>query len=95
MKFYLNLLRREGKRLRISEVAQPPRLVVLRLSAVDGYRVVEATCCQGGSTVAKLWEPMLVGVRDSDLTLHGLETLEDASVSQEWRLRPHTTGERP
>ncbi len=95
MKFYLSLLRRDGKRLRISEVAQPPRLVMLKLTAVDGFRLAEATCCQGGSTVAKLWEPMLVGVRDNDLTLHGLERLEEASMAQEWRLRPHSTGERP
>ena len=95
MKFYLNLLRRDGKRLRANEAAQPPRLIILKLTAVDGFRLAEATCCQGGSVVGRLWEPMLVGVRENDMMLRGLEKLNEASMAQEWRLRPHATGERP
>ena len=47
------------------------------------------TCCTGGATVAVLWEPTLVRVQDEYLTLHGFERLEERSMAQEWRLKPH------
>jgi hypothetical protein len=89
VKFFLTLLRRNGKRLPTTEVAQSPRLVTVGLTAVEGFRLAEATCCMGGSTVARLWEPVLAGMREEDMTLHGFERLDGASMVQQWRLRPH------
>jgi hypothetical protein len=95
MKFHLSLLRHNGKR---QPAAEPPRLVTVSVSTVDGFRQAMAICCTGGGTVAQLWEPVLANIREEDMTLHGFERLEDASVVQEWRLRPHMaapwTGDR-
>ena len=89
MKFYLTMLRREGKRLAPEQVNQAPRLVMTRLSVVRGARCMKATCCFGGSVVGELWEPVLVRLGEEDLTVRGVERLGEASVVQEWQLRPH------
>lgn len=89
MKFYLTVLRRDGKRLAPGQRAKEPRLVMTRLSVERGARCMEATCCFGGSLVAELWEPVLVRLGEEDLTVRGVERLGEAAVVQEWQLRPH------
>jgi hypothetical protein len=93
MKFYLSLLRHNGKRLPASEVVQPPRLVKMRLTAIKGFRLATAICCTGGSTVGQLWEPLLGRILDEELTLYRFECRDDASTVQEWLLRPHVRGQ--
>jgi hypothetical protein len=89
MKFLLTLLRRSGKRLPADQRTDSDRLVSLHLGHEQGYRLAKATCCTGGSTVAALWEPMLVRVKDNELIFQGFESLNDAAMVQEWRLRQH------
>jgi hypothetical protein len=93
MKFYLSLLRHNGKRLPAGDVVQPPRLVMMRVTAINGFRLATATCCVGGSTVGQLWEPLLGRVLDEELTLYGIECRDDAATIQEWLLRPHVRGQ--
>ena len=89
MKFYLTLLRHNGKRLPGSDVSQPPRLVTVRTTAIQGFRLAKATCCTGGGVVAELYEPAFTLVGEHDFTLHGFESRDDTSTVQAWRLRPH------
>ena len=89
MRFYLTMLRSEGKRLAAGQVNQPPRLVITCLSVVRGVKCMKATCCYGGMVVGELWEPMLVRLGEEDLTVRGVERLGEAAVVQEWQLRPH------
>ena len=89
MKFYLTMMRRDGKRLGPDQRAKEPRLVMTRLSVESGTRRMEATCCFGGSVVGELWEPVLVRLGEEDLTVRGVERLGEAAVVQEWQLRPH------
>jgi hypothetical protein len=87
MKFLLTLLRRSGKRLPADQRTDPDRLVSLHLTQEHGYKLATATCCMGGSTVAALWEPTLVRVTEGELVFQGFESLNDAAMVQEWRLR--------
>lgn len=87
MKFYLTLLRRDGKR---TVASTSPRLVTAELTGHQGNRQLIAHCCFGGIIVAELWDPVLVRVNDEHLTLRGVERSGDAAVVQEWRLRPHS-----
>jgi hypothetical protein len=89
MKFYLILLRRNGKRLAADQVVRPARLITMRTGIVKGYRLARATCCTGGGEIASLWEPALLQIREEDLTLQGFECLDHGSMVQEWLLRPH------
>jgi hypothetical protein len=89
MKFYLSLLRRSGKRLPADQRTDPDRLVSVSLGQEQAYRLATATCCTGGVTVASLWEPTLVRVKDNELVFQGFESMNDAAVVQEWRLRQH------
>jgi hypothetical protein len=97
MKFYLTVIRRDGKRLPPEELAQPPRLASLALSSKRGFRHLSASCCFGGSTLGELWEPVLSGIGGDDFTLHGFERMGEAGHVQEWRLKPHSvsTGGMP
>ena len=95
MKFYLTVMRRDGKRLPPEELSQPPRLASLTLSSERGFRHLKAVCCFGGSTLGEIWEPVLSRLGTDDLTLHGYERLGDAGVVQEWRLRPHYVSVMP
>lgn len=89
MKFYLTLLRHEGKRLASDRLHVVDRLVTAQLSATSGTRHLLATCCFGGETVAKLWDPVLARIGNEDVTLRGVEQYSEAAVVQEWRLRPY------
>lgn len=88
MKFYLTLLRHEGKRLASDRLHTVDRLVSTQLSATNGTRHLLATCCFGGETVAMLWDPVLARIGNEDITLRGVEQSTEAAVVQEWRLRP-------
>jgi len=63
--------------------------VTARLSSAHGLRVLCATCCYGGGTVAELWDPTLSRIGGEDFILRGIERVSEAGVVQEWRLRPH------
>lgn len=89
MKFYLTLLRHEGKRLPADRILQTDRLVTAHLSSNNGVRLLSAICCVGGGSVAQLWEPILSRIGIEDFTMRGIERVSDAGVVQEWRLRPH------
>lgn len=90
MKFYLTVMRRDGRRLPPEQLAQPARLASVTLSSRQGFRHLSAVCCFGGSTLGELWEPVLSGVGSEDFTLHGFERLGEAGLVQEWRLQPHS-----
>lgn len=94
MKFYLTLLRRDGRRLPPDD-AGAGRLVTTQIVAHKGTRAVVATCCFGGLVVSELWEPELVAIGDDDVTLRGFERAEGAGLVQEWRLRPHSMAAAP
>lgn len=89
MKWYLTLLRRNGRRLPETELAQPPRLVMVRMTLVRRFRRMEATCCIGGGVVGRLWEPCLTSLNEQYVVMQGFEQSDDAGVVQEWRMRPH------
>lgn len=89
MKAYLTTLRRDGKRLQPEQLAQPPRLVSLTLSAKQGFRHLKAVCCFGGSTLGELWEPTLSHLGDAEFTLQGFERVGEAGLVQEWKLTLH------
>lgn len=89
MKFYLTLLRHEGKRLAADRLLTVDRLVSTQLPAAHGTRRLLATCCFGGEAVAELWDPVLSRIGTEDVTLRGIEQRSEAGVVQEWRLRPH------
>ena len=89
MKFYLTVVRRDGKPLPPEELSQPPRLTSLALSSARGFRHLKAVCCFGGSTLGEVWEPVLSRLGADDLTLHGYERLGNAGVVQEWLISPH------
>lgn len=90
MKFYLTLMRREGKRLSPDQLVEPPRLANLTLSSRQGFRHLKAVCCFGGSTLGELWDPVLNQIGAADFTLLGFERMGDAGLVQEWRLKPHS-----
>lgn len=94
MKFYLTLLRREGRRLP-SEQVPPARLVSARLHVVGRVASLAATCCFGGQMVAQLWDPVLTRVNEKELTFRGIELLGNAGVVQEWRIQPHCACSTP
>jgi len=54
MKFYLTLLRRNGRRLPLGQLVDRDRLVSARLTNVQGIQHLEARCCLGGSTIGEL-----------------------------------------
>lgn len=68
MKFYLTVMRRDGKRLTRDKLDQPARLVTLTLSSSRGFRQLKAVCCFGGSVVGYLWEPAISSFGELDLT---------------------------
>ena len=94
MKCHLSLRRLNGKRLASDRGEVRHRLVDLRLTAADGYRVARAQCCAGGSEVAVLWEPTLVRVDTDSLLLQGFEKSGEQSVVQEWIVKPYFAGAR-
>lgn len=94
MKFYLTLLRRNGRRLAEGQLADRDRLVSARLTIVQGIQHLEATCCFGGSKVGELWDPVLTRLGNQEMIFRGIERLADAGVVQEWRLRPHMGWQR-
>jgi hypothetical protein len=89
MKWYLTLLRRNGRRLGENELAQPPRMVMVRMTMVSRFRHIEATCCIGGGVVGQLWEPCLTALNDQHMLLQGFEQVGGAGVVQEWQMTPH------
>jgi hypothetical protein len=90
MKFYLTLMRRDGKRLPPDQISQPPRLANLKLSSKQGFRHLEAVCCFGGTTLCEMWEPVLGQIGAEDFMLHGFERMGEAGLVQEWQLKPHS-----
>jgi hypothetical protein len=89
MKFYLTLLRRDGKRLPDGSMVDQDRLITARLVVAHGLRRLDATCCIGGWVLGQLWEPVLCYLAEQELVFRGIERQADAGVVQEWRLRPH------
>jgi hypothetical protein len=95
MKCHLSLRRLNGKRLAADRGDVRQRLVDFRLTRADGYRVARAQCCVGGSELAVLWEPTLVGVDADSLLFQGFEKAGEQTVVQEWVVKPYVTGARP
>ena len=95
MKCYLSLQRRNGTRLAVPTPEMRRRLVTVTMASASGYRVVSAKCCQGGSTVATLYEPTLIRVSDDAFLFQGFEKVGEQGTVQEWVLEPHCVGKAP
>lgn len=92
MKCYLSLRRRNGIRLDAPAPDSRRRLVSVTIAVDSGFRVLHATCCHGGSTVAVLWEPGLIHVTDDAFLLQGFEKVGGQGAVQEWVLVPYFAG---
>ena len=88
MQVTVRRLRHLGKKLGDREViSQKPLEGMLITTQVSSYKVAELVETTSGglhTTLATLYEPQLVQVRDWGLMLRGIQKVGDCSYLQEW-----------